>query len=222
MFPTVAASKFAQSDWKDHFAETGYNTFETRGYTTVGEILARLDQSGIYSPDERLKPVPVVAPDTFPGTVDPKPAAPVQTRVEPARVARLEPEPAPVDPKPAASVFTALTQQAVRMAECPFAKRAEEMARNKGRLSGKTNSEGVARTWGDGGVRAARLVREGVQVTLPSGEVRLYTCVREAFEFLRLDVKKHIKFRVKLKAKRELAFEADSGASYAFKIVPRA
>lgn len=217
MFPTVSKSKFAQPDWKDHFAVPDYSAWEIRGQASVAEVLAATDARDVISPSERLRALTDAVP-----SVRAKLAATVQTCVEPACEVEVDPEPAPVDPKPAASVFTALTQQAVRVAEYPFAKRDEEMTPNNGRLSGKTNSEGVARTWNNGEVRAKRLVREGVQVTLPSGEVRLYTCVREAFESLRLDVKKHIKFRVRLKAKRELAFEADSGASYLFKIVQRA
>jgi len=217
MFPTVADSKFSAPNWRDHFAEWNHTNFEIRGQATASEVLAATDARDVISPTERLRALTDAVP-----SVRPRLAATVQTCVKPACEVEVDPEPATVDTKPAASVFTALTQQAVRVAECPFAKRDEEMTPNNGRLSGKTNSEGVARTWNNGEVRAKRLVREGVQVTLPSREVRLYTCVREAFESLRLDVKKHIKFRVRLKAKRELAFEADSGASYLFKIVQRA
>ncbi|WP_157636904.1 hypothetical protein [Burkholderia ubonensis] len=57
-------------------------------------------------------------------------------------------------------------------------------------------------------------------MTLPSGEVRPYSSLRKAFEGLRIPIKKHIKFRVKLKASRQLKFEED-GKAYVFRIVPR-
>ncbi|WP_059655118.1 hypothetical protein [Burkholderia ubonensis] len=96
------------------------------------------------------------------------------------------------------------------------AKTREDVMRN-----GKAcNSDGVAETWSDPKTRAARRAREGVEVTLPSGEVRPYSSVRMAFEGLRLPIKKHIKFRVKLKASRQLKFEED-GKAYVFRIVPR-
>ncbi|WP_139253441.1 hypothetical protein [Burkholderia ubonensis] len=82
------------------------------------------------------------------------------------------------------------------------------------------NSDGVAETWSDPKTRAARCAREGVEVTLPSGEVRPYSSVRMAFDGLRLPIKKHIKFRVKLKEERESKFEVN-GKAYVFRIVPR-
>lgn len=124
-------------------------------------------------------------------------------------------EPAPSETKPAEGVFAALATEAVRVAADPEARRDEEMARNSGQ-SKANNNAAVAVTWGDADTRVRRMTRESVEVTLPSGEVRSYKSVREAFELLRFDVKKHIRFRQKLKETR-----AETFAAHAFRLVPR-
>ncbi|MFA8389726.1 hypothetical protein ACEPUD_06310 [Burkholderia ubonensis] len=94
--------------------------------------------------------------------------------------------------------------------------------REDARLNGKSNnSSGVAETWNDPETRAARRAREGVEVALPSGEVRQYSSLRRAFEALRLPMAKHVRFRLRLKNARRLKFE-DDGKAYVFRIVPRA
>lgn len=215
MFPTVSQSKFAQPDWKDHFAVPDYSAWEVRGQASAAEVLRATDARDVISPSERLRALTDAVP-----SVRAKLAATVQTCVEPACEVEVDPEPAPVDTKPATTVFAALSETVVRVAADPEAKRDEERARDRNPLKG-ANREGVKESWGDAEVAAKRLTREGVRVTLPSGEARQYSCVREAFGILRLPMKKHIRFRQKLKEARELAFDNDGGDSYVFKLVPR-
>ncbi|WP_060371097.1 hypothetical protein [Burkholderia ubonensis] len=97
-----------------------------------------------------------------------------------------------------------------------------DKAREDARLNCKANnSVGVAASWLDPKTRGARCAREGVEVTLPSGEVRPYLSLRKAFEALRLPMGKHVMFRLKLKHSRQLKFE-EGGKTYMFRIVPRA
>ncbi|MFM0035963.1 hypothetical protein [Paraburkholderia strydomiana] len=94
--------------------------------------------------------------------------------------------------------------------------------REKDRFLGRAcNSEGVSESWADQTVREGRLTRDGVQVTLPSGEVRAYKSTREAFRNLRLPDNQHIRFRLKLKAERVHTFTTRDGREYRFGIVPR-
>lgn len=94
--------------------------------------------------------------------------------------------------------------------------------RDKDRFAGRaSNAEGVAESWTDPDVREGRLKREGVRVTLPSGEVRAYRSTREAFRELRLPDNKHIRFRIELKAERVHTFKLRDGREYRFEIVAR-
>jgi hypothetical protein len=263
-FPTASQSKFAQPDWKEHFAQFDHTSWEARGQASAAEVLRARDTRDVISPSERLR----AFADTLP-SVRSKLAAPVQTLVEPARAERLDPEPAPVDTKPAASVFTlakyaddpapyrrsirvtrhdpyisdipvppdtldddepgrtatdvfhSMAKEAVRVAADPAAKQDEARARSDGTKKAD-KSEGVAESWADKEVAAARLTREGVEVTRPDGHTRAYKSVREAFVDCHLPLVKHIRFRGRLKEMRELAFKNDNGASYLFKLVPRA
>ncbi|KVU77510.1 hypothetical protein [Burkholderia ubonensis] len=114
---------------------------------------------------------------------------------------------------PWASLISQVDQDPLRSAK----------SREDARLNGKggNNSAGVAASWLDPKTRGARCAREGVEVTLPSGELRPYLSLRKAFEGLRLPMGKHAMFRLKLKAARRLKFE-DDGKAYVFRIVPRA
>ena len=65
-----------------------------------------------------------------------------------------------------------------------------------------TRSEAIAASWSNKKVKAARSIKNKVRV---GGEV--YRSVLEAFTRLKLDVKKHIKFRALLKAQNRATFE---------------
>jgi hypothetical protein len=94
--------------------------------------------------------------------------------------------------------------------------------RDKDRFAGRAcNSEGVSESWADATVREGRLTRDGVQVTLPSGEVRTYRSTRDAFRELRLPDNQHIRFRLKLKKERVHTFTTRDGREYRFEIVAR-
>ena len=94
--------------------------------------------------------------------------------------------------------------------------------RDRDRFAGRAcNSEGVSESWSDPVVREGRLTREGVQVTLPGGEVRTYRSTRGAFRELRLPDNQHIRFRLKLKAERVHTYHLRDGREYRFEIVAR-
>lgn len=77
----------------------------------------------------------------------------------------------------------------------------ERTARAAARAS---NSVGVALSWRNPEVRAARLTRDGVHVTDANGaDAGTYKSVAEAFRALRLPFEKHIKFRLALKTSRK-------------------
>jgi hypothetical protein len=83
--------------------------------------------------------------------------------------------------------------------------------------TGRTNSEGVAASWLDKEVRAARLIRDGVAVTY-GGSRSEYRSTAEAFRSLRLDFSRHIKFRLGLKASRKEVYSFE-GVDYLFEII---
>lgn len=62
-----------------------------------------------------------------------------------------------------------------------------------------SNSDGVAASWVDADIRAARLTRDGVKVDQDGVELGVFKSTREAFRNLRLPDNKHIRFRLKLK-----------------------
>lgn len=80
----------------------------------------------------------------------------------------------------------------------------EAKAARKARANARaSNSVGVALSWRNPEVRAARLVRDGVTVTSSDDGLPVtYKSVAEAFRALRLPFEKHIKFRLALKASR--------------------
>jgi hypothetical protein len=87
-----------------------------------------------------------------------------------------------------------------------------------------SNSDGVAASWVDAEVRAARLKRDGVKVEDETGGlIGLYRSTREAFRANRLPDNKHIRFRLKLKEahrdKGESATFEHNGKKYVFTIV---
>jgi hypothetical protein len=84
----------------------------------------------------------------------------------------------------------------------------------KGRAS---NSAGVAASWADPEVAAARRTRDGVHVVI-DGEGMDFKSVNEAFHHYRLPVSKHIRFRLKLKSTGAEVFEF-AGKKYSFTIV---
>uniref|UniRef100_E1T7F2 Uncharacterized protein n=1 Tax=Burkholderia sp. (strain CCGE1003) TaxID=640512 RepID=E1T7F2_BURSG len=84
------------------------------------------------------------------------------------------------------------------------------------------NSAGVAETWGDRDIAAARLNRTSVEVTnVQTGEVRQFRSVRDAFRELKLPDAKHIRFRGLLKASDTgVAEYVESGRTFRFKMIP--
>lgn len=72
------------------------------------------------------------------------------------------------------------------------------------------HSAGVAKTWSDPKVKAARMHRDAVEV-----DGVQYGSLRKAFKALKLDDTKHIKFRGELKAAGEGTF-----GGYDFNVVP--
>jgi hypothetical protein len=191
---------------------------------------------------ESVEPAHEVEVGPEPAPVDTKPAASVFTLAkyadDPApyrrsiRVTRHDPYisdiPVPPDTldddepgRTATDVFHSMAKEAVRVAADPTAKRDEQRARSDGPKKAD-KSEGVAESWADKDVAAARLTREGVEVTRPNGYVRTYKSVREAFVDCHLPLVKHIRFRLRLKEERDCAFVSNGGASYLFKLVPRA
>ncbi|MEX3930855.1 hypothetical protein AB4Y32_03380 [Paraburkholderia phymatum] len=83
------------------------------------------------------------------------------------------------------------------------------------------NPAGVAASWSDEKVRAARLQKNGVKVTF-NGETREFRSVKEAFREFRLPIEKHIKFRGVLKASKKEAFTSAKGEVYMFTLVEAA
>lgn len=79
------------------------------------------------------------------------------------------------------------------------------------------NAAGVAVSWTDPKVMAARLTRNGVTVTF-EGKTHEHKSVRDAFRHYRLPDSAHIRFRMRLKASGKEAFE-HSGKLYMFKLV---
>jgi hypothetical protein len=80
-----------------------------------------------------------------------------------------------------------------------------------------SNSLGVALSWQDKEVRAARLTRDGVTVTV-DGVTTEHQSTRAAFREYRLPDSVHIRFRLKLKASRDEVFNFN-GVDYRFKMV---
>jgi hypothetical protein len=80
-----------------------------------------------------------------------------------------------------------------------------------------SNSLGVALSWQDKEVRAARLTRDGVTVTV-DGVTTAHQSTRAAFREYRLPDSVHIRFRLKLKASRDEVFNFN-GVDYRFKMV---
>jgi hypothetical protein len=80
-----------------------------------------------------------------------------------------------------------------------------------------SNSLGVAISWTNPEVKAARLIRDAVTVETPDGNISGYRSTREAFRAFRLPDSVHIRFRLKLKASKDEIFEYN-GVKYRFRI----
>jgi hypothetical protein len=83
------------------------------------------------------------------------------------------------------------------------------------------HSRGVAASWNDEKVRAARMQRNGVKVMWNGQQPQEFKSVGAAFRALKLPVQKHIKFRALVKAQGKAYFE-HKGVTYAFECVPAA
>jgi hypothetical protein len=92
-----------------------------------------------------------------------------------------------------------------------------ELKVEKRPLSHASNAAGVAASWADPAVHAARLKRDGVMVTV-DGKTTTHKSTRDAFRFYRLMDSKHIRFRGILKAAGTATYE-EGKKSYAFAIV---
>lgn len=116
----------------------------------------------------------------------------------------------------------------------PFAKAGEETAEQlaakasletkadpkpvtKKPASGASNAAGVAASWADPAVAAARLTRDGVSVTI-GDDVQTFKSTRDAFRALRLMDSKHIRFRGILK-ENGTAVYTENGKEYHFAIL---
>lgn len=80
-----------------------------------------------------------------------------------------------------------------------------------------SNSAGVAASWQNPDVAAARLTRDGVRVTFKGADSD-FKSVREAFRAFRLMDSKHIRFRGILKANGTATY-TENGKDYLFAIV---
>lgn len=92
-----------------------------------------------------------------------------------------------------------------------------DIEKPKRQLSHASNAAGVAASWADPSVAAARLTRDGVTVTV-DGKTTTHKSTRDAFRFYRLMDSKHIRFRGQLKAAKAATYE-ESKKSYLFTIV---
>lgn len=94
---------------------------------------------------------------------------------------------------------------------------------SKSSSSKASNSDGVAASWVDSDIRAARLTRDAVAVELDGKPVGTFKSTRDAFRGLRLPDNKHIRFRLKLKEAHrdqgEGAVFEHNGKKYFFTIV---
>lgn len=80
----------------------------------------------------------------------------------------------------------------------------------------KSNSASIAASWGDSSVKAARLTRNGVTVSV-NGKTTEHKSVRAAFAEYSLPDSKHIRFRLKLKEAKTAIFE-HNGIQYLFNL----
>ena len=81
----------------------------------------------------------------------------------------------------------------------------------------KAASSNISRSWNDGEVKAARLTRNGVTVTV-NGKCTEHKSTKAAFEAYSLPLSKHIRFRLRLKEEKECIFEHND-IQYLFQLV---
>jgi hypothetical protein len=101
----------------------------------------------------------------------------------------------------------------------------EEEAKPEPVYTGRaSNSAGVAASWANPEVMAARLTRHGVAVTVSedkefhqTADAKEFKSTRDAFRFFRLPDSKHIRFRMALKAEGTNTFEM-GGKYYHFEL----
>ncbi|QJB22156.1 hypothetical protein XccvBFoX7_gp98c [Xanthomonas phage FoX7] len=82
----------------------------------------------------------------------------------------------------------------------------------------RSNATGIALSWLDKDVYAARVTRNGVLVSVNGAPAQEFTSTKAAFEALDLPIVKHIRFRMKLKAEGHQAIE-HGGNVYKFAII---
>src|SRR5271165_4945220 len=107
-------------------------------------------------------------------------------------------------------------EDAAPLAKAPYAPTTKEnVADRTFEVKPRTsNAAGIAASWLNPEVAAARLTRNGTEVTV-DGVTSEYKSVAEAFRALTLPVEKHIRFRMRLKASGTDIFEHD-GKQYHF------
>jgi len=138
----------------------------------------------------------------------------------------------PVDVAPVAALVNGHDEEAAEEEEDeegPVANSFGSIAKTVGAMSEKTeaapvrttsnasNSLGISLSWQVPDVRARRLTRDSVQVTV-DGVTQPFKSSHEAFRYFRLPTSKSIRFRLKLKASRAETFEFN-GKGYLFEIV---
>lgn len=102
-------------------------------------------------------------------------------------------------------------------AKAALDEKAEPKKVTKKPSSGASNAAGVAASWADPSVAAARLTRDGVSVTI-GDDVQTFKSTRDAFRALRLMDSKHIRFRGILKANGTATY-TENGKEYHFAIL---
>lgn len=92
-----------------------------------------------------------------------------------------------------------------------------EPAPTKSNVGRASNSQGVSLSWLVPDVRARRLTRDSVEVTV-DGQTFPFKSSQDVFRHFHLQMSKHIRFRLKLKAARTATF-TEGGKDYVFTIV---
>jgi len=177
--------------WNAHHADKPISKFADRktAERRITELLKRLEES---APAQVETDAPVFKP-----RAEQKP----------------EPEVAGENQKPEDEITE---EEALAEIRAAAAKRKEE-AEKKGAKSGLTLGDAISKSWEDPEVAAARATRNGVTVTV-NGITNEFGSVRKAFAALGLPDSKHIRFRGKLKAAKEMVFDW-AGQSYLFKVI---
>jgi hypothetical protein len=211
-FPSVLQSRFAQSDWASHF----YTIKDNGDMPKRGE--RALEPSDLKLAAHAHDDEPVF--ERFGSFADSQELG-LAVKVEPDTQSSADADATNIESSAptSASVFADLARQATIAATTELFPTPRGYHLGAGRAF---NSAGIAKTWTDRDIAAARLNRTSVEVTtVATGEVRQFRSVRDAFRELNLPDSKHIRFRGLLKASVTGTAEyVHVGRTYCFKIVP--